>query len=294
VLGEADINESLLAQAHRPEGLLAARGCVSEAHWRDRLFCPERERFVDDLFAAVDDAAVEVGIETARRKRRLAPLDPSTAYDPNASTATLLWSARLLGMSLPKLYVVEHLRTAFATAPIREPTLLVSKSLGRGLELPELTFLWSRQLTFLRPEHRPIVLFPNVPELASLILAALSLGGVPQLALKKLEADAKLFARSLKRHLSPEARGKLETIVQDFPMRDASSRMLAWARAVELGAGRAGLLAAGDLDVAVRMTRRYPLGGLVETEEQVKDLLSYAVSAEYETLRRALGVERKG
>jgi tetratricopeptide (TPR) repeat protein len=297
VLGDADINESLLAQTHRPEGLLAARGCVSEAHWRERLFCPERERFVDDLFAAIADAIIEVGIETGRRKRRLEQLDPSTAYDPQASTATLaktlLWSARLLGMQLPKLYVVSDLKTAFATAPVKEPTLLVSKALGRGLELPELAFLWSRQLAFLRPEHRPIVLFPNVAELASLILAALSLGGTSNVAFKKLEGDAKLFARSLKRHLSPEARQRLEQVVQGFPRRDASARMLAWARAVELAASRAGLLAVGDLELAVKTTRRFPLGGLVETEDHVQHLLSYSVSEEYETLRSALGVAVK-
>jgi hypothetical protein len=298
VLGEADINESLLAHTHRPEGLLPAGGCVSEAHWQERLFSPERERFVDEMFAAIYDAIVEVGVETGRRKRRLIRLDASTAYDPNASTATLaktlLWSARLLGIQLPKLHVLADLRTAFATAPIKEPTLLVSKSLGRGLGLSELAFLWSRQLAFLRPEHRPLVLFPSVSELASLLLAAFSLGGVSQLSFRKLEGDAKLFARSLKRHLSPEAHERLNGVVPWFPRRDASARMLAWARTVELAAGRAGLLAAGDLEVAVKTTRQFPLSGLVDVEDHVKDLLAYSVSEEYETLRRALGVAVPG
>lgn len=298
VLGNPNVDEATLASVHRRDGLLPIARGLSEDSWKERLFCPERDRDVDDLFATLGDSIIDVGLETARRKKRLMALDPATEYDPQKTTATvaktLLWTARLLGIPVPKLHVVTFLRTAFGTAPVREPTLLMNKSLGSGLTLPELAFLWGRQLAFLRPEHLPIVWFPNVPELASLIVASLSLGGVAKLPFKKLEGDAKLFARSLKRHMQPEACQRLEVLVREFPLRDTKEKMLSWARAVELSAGRSGLLASGDVALAVRMTRRFPLGGLVEVEDQVGDLLGYAVSAEYERLRDALGVLIRG
>lgn len=297
-LGEADINESLLASAHRPDGLLPARDSISEKDWQSRLFCPERDARVDELFAALDTAAIEVGLETAARKRRLTKVGDSTLHDPNTSTATLLktlsWSARLLGMSVPRVHVLPEWETAFAALPTREPTLLVSKTLGSGFEMPELAFLWSRALTFLRKEHRPLLFFPNVPELAALLLAGLSLGGVAQLPFKKLDGDAKLFARGLKRHLPPEGLTQLRALSDTFPLREASTRILAWARATELSANRAGLLACGNLELSAKLVRRFPLGGLVEAEDQVKDLFAYSVSTEYASLRERLGVQVRG
>jgi hypothetical protein len=166
----------------------------------------------------------------------------------------------------------------------------VSKALGSGFEMPELAFLWSRALTFLRKEHRPLLFFPSVPELAALLLAGLSLGRVAQGPFKTLEGDAKLFARGLKRHLPADGFARLQVLADAFPLREASARILAWARATELSANRAGLLACGNVELSAALIRRFPLGGLVEAELQVKDLLAYSVSAEYSSLRACLGV----
>ena len=294
VLGEADINESLLAGAHKPEGLLPARGSVIEEDWKNRLLCPERDPRVDEIFAQLGPAVLEIGLETARRQRRLIALDDSTLQDPTKSTATvaktLLWAAKLLGVWVPKLYVVPELGSAFAAPPVREPTLIVSKSMGSGLDLPELAFLWSRQLTFLRSEHRAFSLFPELDELVDLLLAGLSIGGSAQLPFKKLDGDTKLFARGLKRHLSKDGLAKLQVLAQNFPLAEARTRMQSWALSVQHAAGRAGLLAAGNVEVAVNLTRRFPLGGLIQVEDQVKDLMAYSVSAEYASLRERLGV----
>jgi golgin subfamily B member 1 len=294
ILGEADINESLLAGARCPEGLLPARDRVAEKDWSAKLFCPERDAAADDLFAALDGAALEVGLETARRKRRLPALDPSTAEDPETSTATLaktlLWTSKLLGLDVPRLHVLSELNANLLTPPAREPTLLANRALGSGLELSELAFLWGRQLAFLRPEHRLVAFYPTVPELAALVLAALSLGGLPQLPFKKLEGEAKLFARSLKRHLSPDALERLALAAGRFPVRDAGKATLSWCRAVELSASRAGLLACGSLETAAKMSERFPLAGQVEPKAQLDDLLSFAVGPEYAVLRERLGV----
>jgi tetratricopeptide (TPR) repeat protein len=294
VLGAADVNESLLASAHRPEGLLPAKSTLTDEHWKKRLLARDRDASIDELWAALDGAIVDVGLETARRKKRLLELDPSAAMDPEKSTATLIkmlsWSAKLLGIATPKVYLFEALSVPLFAPPAREPTLLVSKTLGSGLEMPALAFLWSRQLAFLRPEHRAIVFFPSAAELGALVLASLSLGGLPQLPRKKLEGDAKLFARGMSRTFPSEAPPELVALVRKFPVREATERIFAWARSVEHAAARAGLLACGNIELAAALTRKYPLGGLVEPEEQVTDLLGYSVSDEYAVLRDRLGV----
>ncbi|HEV8247893.1 MAG TPA: hypothetical protein VGP93_19095, partial [Polyangiaceae bacterium] len=293
-LGEADINESLLAGTHRPEGLLPARGRITHEDWIKKPLCPERNERADQLFAALGDAALEVGLETARRKRRMPLLDESTVQDPETSTATLaktlLWTAKLLGLSVPRLHVLPELSSNLVAPPSREPTLLANKTLGSGLELSELTFLWGRHLSFLRPEHRLFLLFPSANELAALVLSALSLGGVPELPFKKLDGDAKLFARGLKRHLSREAVERLKEEAGRFPVRELSSITVSWTRSVELAASRAGLVACGNLEIAAKMTERLPLGGQLSPEEQLSDLMAWCVSADYAALRERLGV----
>jgi tetratricopeptide (TPR) repeat protein len=294
VLGAADVNESLLAGAHRPDGLLPAQGTLSEEHWTSRLLCPERDPLVDGLFAALGDALVEVGLETARRRRRLVALDPSTEQDPATSTATLVktlsWCARLLSVSVPKVHVLPELRNPFVVPTVERPTLLVSKALGSGLSMPELAFLWARQLVFVRPEHTAFRFFPEVSDLAALLLGTLSVAGREGSALRKLDGEPKLFARGLRRHLRPESKARLEDVARTFPLAEAGRRIQTWARAVELAAGRAGLLASGSVELAAELTRRHPLGGTLDVETQVKELLAYSVSAEYAALRAHLGV----
>lgn len=300
-LGDADVNESLLASAHRPDGLLPVSDSLTEEHWMRRMLSPERDVLIDEMFSALGSAIVELGLETAARKRRMPATGDGASVDPAKSTATLVrmlsWSSRLLGIPVPKVHVMPALPSAFLVPPTREPTLLVSKTLGTGLGMPELAFLWARQLTFLRPEHVPLRFFPSVPELSALLLATLSIGKVDKVSLKKLDGDAKLFARGLRRHVPAEALGRIESLSREFPLGEATTRVTAWARGVELAAARAGLLACGNLETAVTMTRRFPLrnaGGPKSSkgpEPEVLDLLAYAVSSEYGALRSRLGVK---
>ncbi len=293
-LGDADINESLLASTRRPEGLLPARGRIGDDEWSKKLFCSDRNELADELFTVLGEAAVEVGLETARRKRRLPLLDPNSAQDPEKSTATiaktLLWTAKLLGLAVPRLYVSTELRGELFAPPERQPTLIASKSLGSGLELAELSFLWGRHLAFLRPEHRLTLYFPNVAELSELIIAALSLGGATELPFKKLDGDAKLFARGLKRHLSPQQLTRLKAVAERIRAHQAPHVALSWTRAVEMSTSRAGLLASGNLEIAAKMSERFPLGMQLSPAEQLSDLMAWCVSADYAALRERLGV----
>jgi hypothetical protein len=296
LLGEADINESLLASAHRPEGLLPARGNLDEAAWSSGLLYPEREAVTRALFGVLAEGAAEIGLTHARRKKRAGELDPALAQDPAKSTTTLaktlLWTSKLLGLETPALYVLSEVEGGLAVAPERAPTVLAGRALGSGLSLPELAFLWARQLTLVRPDHRLLVLFPSVEELADLVKAALATASAKDL--RSLEGDAKRFAGGLKRALRGAGAERLRAAVQDFPKSETSRRVSSWARSVELAAGRAGLLACGNLEIAARLSRRFPFGKLVSAEEAVDDLLAYAVSREHEELRKKLGVAVQG
>ncbi|HEY3496783.1 MAG TPA: hypothetical protein VGK73_18925 [Polyangiaceae bacterium] len=292
VLGAAELDDSLLASAHRPEGLLSAQGTLPEVDWQKKLFCPDRDAALDGLFAALGDAVLELGLETARRKRRLPALEPGSEQDPEKSTTmlarTLLWSSRVLGILRPKLHVLDSVSGDLAVAPVAESTVIAGKALGSGLGLPDLAFLWARCLVFLRPEHRALALFQG-DELEGLVRAAQALGssnGAP----RSLDADAKLFLRGLKRHL----RGSRATTVAEaaalVPASGLRQRLSAFRRSVDRAAGRAGLLACGNLELATKLTQRFPQKSEIAADAQVADLFAFAVSDEYGALRERLGV----
>ena len=295
--GMADVNESMLAGLHRPDGLLAAKGVLGEDDWRRRLLYPERDGVLDALFVALGSAAVEVGAETARRKRRLPALD-TPAEDPAKSTTTLartlVWSSRLLGIPTPALHVVDGVAGDIAAAPTVAAAALASKSLGSGLSLPELAFLWARRLVMFRPEHRIAAFLPNAAELEDFVRAAYVLGAGSERAFKRLEGDQKLFGRGLKRHLRGIDRGPLEAAAKAIAKESIPAAVSAFRRSIELAAGRAGLLATGELSLALRMTERFPQHGPVTREEQSADLFTYSVSDEYAALRERLGVALRG
>jgi hypothetical protein len=291
-LGAADLDDSLLASAHRPEGLLSAQGVLTESDWQKKPFCTDRDPVVDALFSALGDAITALGVETARRKRRLPALDPASEQDPEKSTTmlarTLLWSARLLGILRPKLHVLESVPGDLAVAPTAESVVLASKALGSGLGLPELAFLWARRLVFLRPEHRALALF-QPDELEALVRASQALGssnGSP----RALDSEGKLFLRGLKRHLRGPRLGTAAEAAARVPASALSARIAAFQRSVDRTAGRAGLLACGNLELAMKLTERFPLKSELSADAQVTDLFGFAVSDEYLSLRGRLGI----
>ncbi len=293
VLGEADINEQVVADAHRPTGLLAAKGTVPEDFWGHGMFAPERDKELAELLASVGEVAVELRAAFLRKKKRAPKLDAAARHDPQSSTTTLakslLWTSKLLNVRAPQLYVLDEVPGDLYAAPVDTPSAVVSKSLARGLSLSQLAFLWGRQLTAFRPEHYLAVFFPKVDDLALLVNAALLAGECPALS-GTPSSEVKKLAKDLKKKLHPGSYGRLCTACSTFQPGDLMGRVAHWLRTVELAGGRAGLLACGDVSIAAELVREHPVKGQVSEEDQVFDLMSFAVSDEYAQLRARLGV----
>jgi len=288
--GSASETQRALVTAHRPEGLLAARGVVTEADWLANLLCPECDPITHELVRALGDGAVELGLETAQRKRRAVALDPTAEQDPEKSTTTLartlVWSARVLGLPRPKLHVRDAVPGELAIADTKHPTVLASKALGSGLTLPELAFRWARVLVYLRPELRLYAHFSAPGELEAVGRAAVALvASTPP----RLDGDAKLLLRGLRRHVRGPVLARLAEAIGAQSAAEVGARLRVGARTAELVAGRAGLLACGNLELAAKITERAPLGAW-PAAEQSADLVAYSLGDEYSALRARLGV----
>lgn len=293
-LGEADINESLLADQHKPDGLLAARSTIQGAEWSNALYTPAYDPALARIFFALGPAAVRVGIGLAKHKNRFTTPDPSTLQDAEKSTTTLaktlVWTSRLLGFAPPQLYVLPELSAGLAIAPQEQAGALVSRSLGSGLALGQLAFLWARLLPQFLDEFRALPLFPSPAELSALLSAAFALGGAQGVDVRSLDGDAKRLYAALRRELRGPALEGLGRVVRGIPSEEIPARAERALRHLELVGVRAGLLVSADVGVGAELIRRFPIEGVTRAETQLSELHTFAISAEYATLREKIGV----
>jgi tetratricopeptide (TPR) repeat protein len=293
-LGEADINEALFASQHKPEGLLAARSMLDDAHWPSGLLSEVRDAELEAVVSALEAAAVRVGIGLLKQKKRFIEFDPASKEDPDRSTTmlakTLGWTSRLLGLAPPALYILPELESHIEVAPSEEPGTLVSRALGSGLGLGQLAFLWGRHLSRFRSELRALSFFRRPDELASLLQAALALGGDAEIDVRTLEGDAKRLYAALRREVRGSALESLQSATRRLRARDIDRRSRSALRGLELAGVRAGLLSCGDVGVAAELLRRFPDAGLTDTEEQLGELYAFSISEQYQALRLRIGV----
>ncbi len=293
-LGEADINESLAADTHRPDGLIAARASLHDEVWERDLLAKDRDGELERLLSVVREVAHRVRLDELSRDGKLPRLDDASRHDATGTTTlarSLSWTCRLLGFEVPALYVEAGVPGQLLALPTAEPVVMADRALGSGLSLPELAFLWARTLSVFRPEYSLRRVFHTLPEMARLLLAALSVGGAVDGS--TLDKATRALARALDDELDEAAHAELEEAAGSFDKRGAGARVENWLLRADRISGRLGLVACGDLHLAAGMCERFPLASS-SSEEQVDDLIGFAVSAEHADIRRRLGVAIKG
>ncbi len=286
-IGEADINESLLADSHRPEGLIAARDVLTHGDWEGALSAaPDPE--LGRVLAILREPARNLKIAALKKARQLPVLDEACRHDLEKSTTTLakslLWTARLLGLGAPALYVLPELEGDVKPAIAEAPAVLASRSLGSGLGLAELAFLWGRQLALFRHECSLLIFYPTPAELGTLVLGAF---GATGRAAVDANPEAKRLAAGLKKRIDAPAMEALRAALQPLAGTDLTERTTRFFQSVELSGLRAGLVACGDVSTAARLSARF---AGANAAAELNDLFTFAVSEPYQALRARLGV----
>jgi hypothetical protein len=291
-LGVADEGEAEFANRHRPEGLMPATATLTEEHWNHALARPRRHPALEQVLQIVSAPAIQHRLQTLTKKKRLCVPDPNLRQDPKTSTTTLCrsltWTARLLGVPAPELYVHASDEAEMRATPAPQPVTRVSKAFASGLTLPELAFLWGRHLTFFRPDHYLRVFYSTVDEMTSVLLGAMLAGeGDPERS-RGHDPDTVRLGAHLRATLGQEELGVLRAATRKLTAANGRARVQGWVQSVARVANRAGLVACGDVHVAARMIQRFPIEA--PEVDQVGDLTQYSLSDAYAELRRRLGV----
>jgi hypothetical protein len=292
LLGKASDEERQFFDDYRPKGLVSMKSRLDTVLWRKNLYHPDENLDIAHVFDVLAPAALKLKIHLLRAENQLSVMEPRFKQDPKGSTITLVktfvWAAEVFGIRCPELYVRSDLPGALVAVPMRPPASLAGSTVCSGLQPQELTFVVGKHMSFYRGEHYVKALFPDSSDLVALFSGALELVGVDGPSSDVRVAE---FRDLLAKCVEQDRMGTLRQAVHRWVKNRGPMDITRWSRAVELTACRAGLLLSGDLGAAWAMINAEPQApGDPPVDEKVKDLFSFAVSAEYFALRTLLGI----
>ncbi len=281
-LEDADINESLLAGQHRPEGLLEFNAAIDASTWQ-RLTHPAGGA-ARDVLATVARSAVAVRSRQLKSKGKLPDLSDHEVVDTQSGTTmlgrSLAWTSRVLGIEEPTLYLAKTHASTLHAVPANAPSVVAGRGLARDRSLHELVGTWARHLGTARAGLELQSVFPTIRELAPLLLAALWLGGAEDVEAEGRVAD---LADELEEDLTPDESEALQAAVGRFPIERAKAELEEFVVSCAHTGARVALLTTSDLELVLSL--------LPQDADAVRaDVIWFSLSDVYSQLRTELGI----
>ncbi len=292
LVGHANADEQAVFEKHRKRELPKPTSAVSPEAWRRLLFHPDEELLVGDIFSVITSAVLLGRVSALRRDKLLPKLDPKAKHDPTVSTVSavraIAWSSAILGLRPPPIFVDPELPASIEMIPGVPPNLRVGAKLLSGRTPLEVAFECGRSLACFREEHFVRWLFPGVPDLEDLFLAALSIANPALPIPPHAKARVAPIAAAIQPVLEPSLVDRLRGYFLRFVEEGGRTNLQRWAHGVDKTACRAGLLLCNDLATAAKVLAAEEKGpGL---GDRAQDLVVFACSDRYFNLRKQLGI----
>lgn len=292
-LGKTNDEERAVFDKHHKRELPKPTAAISSEAWRTLLFHPDEELLVGDVFAVITSAVLLGRVSVLRRDKLLPKLDPTRKQDPVQSTVAavraLAWSAAILGLRPPPIYVDPDRPTAVEMIPGVPPNLRVGSRLLSGRTPLEVAFECGRALAGFREEHFVRVLFPGVPDLEDLFLAALSIANPALPIPAHSRARVTPIAAAIQPVLEPSQVDRLRGHYLHFVEEGGRTNLQRWAHGVDKTTCRAGLVLCNDLATACKVLADEEKDPKA-TDSRTRDLLIFTCSDRYFRLRKQLGI----
>lgn len=294
-LGASDVGHELIIEQFRPEGPIRPTTALNDSWWTELLAAEGADSIVEEILHTIGDAAITLRLEELEQRRALPILDPTKRQEKSSTASavrTFVWAARALNIAAPDLYVHHHVPSGMAAVPAGVPSTALGPAVLSGRSVQQLAFLAGRHLTYYRPQHYPLVFFPTLAALSSLVLTAVRLV-IPAISVPPPPADVEetTVPSRLGERLTPDQRSRLQRVIAKLDARGGKLDLLAWIRGVELTATRAGLLLSGDLRTAMRLLKEETRSiGDLTLETKRADLLTFCASEAYSLIRERMGV----
>lgn len=286
-VGSAEPADDELFRAHAA-GPALGKGAVSREAFEANLRHPRENPVVTGIFASVTPVLL------ATRGRALEDLGLTTGdrVEPGGTplAGALRDAARALQMELPAMYRRGDDPGALGFLPTNPPAVSLGQAADAGGPDAALAFAAARHLAYFRTGTLIRQLVPSVSGLRAWLLAGIKVIAprfpVPDALAHTVHAHHGAVDQHLRGSGRDQLRGFVERLL-DAPEIDVKR----WVEGVDLTADRVGFALANDLSLAVAMVKAAPAdAAAVPTNDRIRELHAYAVSASYHALRKQLGV----
>jgi len=285
-LKDATFDEELLYRKYQAHEIRKATGILDEDAWA-HLRHADEDRVISAIFALVWESVVALRAGSPKSFDLKAKERIPVESDPRVVAKIFRHASRVLNVSLPEVYAQPRRPGSLLLANCVEkgrlaPAVIVGRDLMTGYRDTEIAAAVGAMLALLRPAYYLKLTLSTVEELEAALAAAARLVG-RTVGRPELEPLTKVFIPEIQKHLTRPIGEALRSLVERLPDRPDLTR---WRHAVDASAQRAGLLVAGELAAAARMTA---LAGPRPTQ-RVQELVAYAVSPGYFAARQHLGL----
>ena len=280
----------------KPTDIPKVSAKLDNESWIRQLFHEDEDIYIGKIFEAIALAALKAKMAAIKGKPDAPVLQEQCLQDPANSTSrfarTFWWAAQVMGITAPRLYAHTHVGGGLMAVPVEPVATVAGAGVLQGLNPLETAFVAGQHLAMYRGEHYIKTLFPTVTELTVLLFAAIRLVAPNTPAPSQYAKQVQATAQSLGRYMKPIQLEALKVVVNRFLKEGARANIKRWAQAVQTTASRAGLVLAGDLEVAKKIIAAQPqLPGDLSPQERLKELMVYSVSDNYFKLRAKLGIQ---
>ncbi len=293
-LGQANPEEQALHAKYQSKQLPKPSAAISSDAWRRLLFHPDEELLTGDIFSVITSAVLLGRVSALRRDKLLPKLDPTRKQEPEKSTISavraLAWAAAIEGLRPPPIFVDPEAQVAVEMVPGIPPNIRIGSKLLSGRTPLEVAFECGRSLACFREEHFVRWLFPGVPDLEDLFLAALSIASPALPIPPHAKARVAPIAAAIAPVLEPAQVDRLRGYFLRFVEEGGRTNLQRWAHGVDKTACRAGLVLCNDLATAGRILATEEKSNQGGPGERMRDLLVFVTSDRGFQLRRQLGL----
>jgi len=301
--GQADHDEATLYQQYRPRGVIRAHGRLTEELWQRLLYHPDEDRGVSQLLATLSPAIASARAKLPKDLGLKRKHQRNVLTDPTVVCKAFAYGIQVFGTQPPDVYLVpdapgdiDVLNAKGAVPGL--PTLVIGRKLFENESDVELAFIVGRTLAAVRPDH--LLRWPGfVPTLAELEIAlrgAIRMVDPERPIPADITSEVEQYAGFLTRTVPAQVQEQISVLLKRFAATHGGDPgavgavLPRWARAACLTTIRAGLLLAGDLEVAVRLGEALATPVGIDPADVVRDLAVWSTSEAYSELRSALGL----
>ncbi len=273
----ADERAKALYQRHQPKFVIRAHKQFDEKLW-SKLRYPSDQPIIGRLFALMTPAIIQAFPINAKDLGIDDDMGVADSDLPATVIRTRAYIAHMLGVAVPKLYVVPDFGAQIHVGALEQPVLLAGEDLLTDPERFELCFRMTQAMTYLLP-GRAVGGSRSGSFLRHAMEAALGLSVSTN---NEHQGPTGKILDALTQ-LPEDHRNQIVQIVNHLAQ-SGSVNLSQWALALAQTAARAGLLLCGDVPAALRFVSEH------QNDASTNKLLQFAISSQHLMLRAQLGL----